>query len=313
MTTTPSPSPRAGLSWPLLLLLVCALVMWGSAFAGIRAALSAYPPGQLALVRIWIAALVLLVYGVCAGMRMPCWRDVPLVAATGLSGIAGYHILLNYGEQTVSAGAASLIISLSPMFAALLSVWWLHERHTRWMWLGMAIAFAGACIIASGEAGGLRMTGGAVYILLAALCGGFFIVAQKPLLQRYDALEVTTYAMLAGAVMLLVYVRGITATIARAPWPATLAVIYLGVCPAAVAYLIWTHVIARVTVMRAASFLYLIPLAAMAIGFVWLDEVPGVRTVLGGALTLGGVLLVNYSSRRLAKRDIECHHEREAQ
>lgn len=293
MTNLSPPSRAGGLTWWLAFLLMCALVMWGSAFAGIRAALAAYPPGQLTVVRIWIAALVLVIYGMYAGMRVPRWRDLPRIIATGLSGIAGYHLFLNYGEQTVTAGAASLLTSLSPIFAALLSVWLLRERQTWWMWLGMAIAFCGACVIASGEAGGVRMSGGAVFVLLAALCGGLFIVTQKPLLGTYTALEVTTYAMVVGAVAALVHARGVLTVITTAPWRATLVVVYLGIFPAAAAYLIWAYVITRLTVMRAASFLYVIPIAAMATGFGWLGEVPSVRTLVGGVLALGGVLLVN--------------------
>jgi drug/metabolite transporter (DMT)-like permease len=60
--------------------------------------------------------------------------------ACGLLGIALYNALLNTGEQTVSAGAASFIVNTLPIFTALLAQSFLHERFNRWGWLGSLVS-----------------------------------------------------------------------------------------------------------------------------------------------------------------------------
>lgn len=286
--------------------------MWGSAFAGIRVALTVFSPGEIAFLRSAIAALVLLAACARSRIRFPRLRHLPHIIATGLTGITGYHLFLNLGEREVTAAAASFITALSPIIAACLSAALLRERPSVLAWLGLLISFLGAALIASSQPGGLRFTIGAFFVFLAALCGGVYIVLQKPLLRHYSALEVTTYAMLVGAIFLSPYGSGTPHAFTRASLHVVLAVLYLAVFPAAVAYLIWSHIIARTSVIHAATFLYLIPLAATAAGYLWLRETPSLRTLLGGALTLTGVALVNRRATDSPQRHVQRHHHGES-
>ena len=80
---------------------------------------------------------------------------------------------------------------------------------------------------------------------------------------------------------------------------ATLAAVYLGVFPAAVGYVTWAYVLARLPVARTTSFLYLVPPMTLVIAFGLTREVPAVTTLLGGALAIAGVAIVNLR-RKLA-------------
>jgi drug/metabolite transporter (DMT)-like permease len=73
----------------------------------------------------------------------------------------------------------------------------------------------------------------------------------------------------------------------------TLAVLYLGVFPGAIGYVTWAYALAHLSASRAASFLYLQPLLALGIAWVWLGELPAVTALLGGVLVLAGVMVVN--------------------
>ena len=114
--------------------LVITTAFWASAFAGIRAGLDAYGPGQVALFRFLVA------YAALTRMRLPERRDLPAVLLAGLLAFAVYHLALNYEEVTVSAGSASILIATAPVFTALLAVAFLGERLRFLGWVGMGVS-----------------------------------------------------------------------------------------------------------------------------------------------------------------------------
>lgn len=273
--------------------LVCTIVFWASAFAAIRATLSAYGPAELALLRFATASVALGLYAATLRMRLPELRDIPVMFLLGFTGVSFYHVALNYGQITVPAGSASLLINTSPVFTAILASIFLRERLRTWGWAGIALSFVGVSLIAMGKKGGLRLEPGAVWIVLSALSVAVFFVVQKPYLKKYGALAVTTYAIWAGTLLLLVFTPRLLPQLRAAPWQTTAAVVYLGVFPAALAYVTWAYVLSHMPAAIAMSFTYLISPLAFLIAWVWLREVPGTLAVVGGILAIGGVVVVN--------------------
>ena len=270
-----------------------ALLLWASAFAGIRAGLRDFGPGELALLRFGTASVALALYALVRRMRLPDRRDLPVIALAGFLGISVYHVALNYGEQTVTAGAAALLISTSPVFTAVLSTRFLGERLTPWGWAGVLIAFGGAVLIAFGEGGGIAFNTDAVLILVAAVATSLYFIVSKPPLRRYRAIEFTTYAIWAGTVPLLVFLPGLAAQLPSADPSSTTAVIYLGIFPGAIAYVLWSYALARMPASVLSTFLYFQPVNATIIAWLWLKEVPSALSLLGGAVSLSGVVIVN--------------------
>jgi drug/metabolite transporter (DMT)-like permease len=276
------------------------LLFWSSAFAGIREALEAYSPGELALLRFLVASAVFAIYALARRLPLPRVRDLPPFLLMGFLGVTVYHLGLNFGQVTVHAGSASLLIAAGPIFTALIAALTLGERLTAWGWLGILGSFSGVAMVAVGEAEGFGLEPRTLLILLSAFSASLYFVYQKPFLRRYGPITVTACTMWAGTLLMLPFLPGLVRELPQASVGATVTVVYLGVFPAAIAYLTWTYALSRAPASIVASFLYLNPVLAIFVAWVWIGEVPTVLALLGGGVALMGVAVVN--TRGLAPR-----------
>lgn len=270
---------------------------FASAFAAGRVALRHYTPEHAALFRFLIASVALIALAVARRMPLPRRSDLPRIALMGFAGFAFYNLVLNAGQQTVSAGASSLIVNTSPVIVALMAGVLYKERLNRWTWIGFAISFSGVLVIASSTGEGLRFSTGVIYLLFGALALATYSVGQKPLLQRYSPLDFLTYAIWSATLMLLFFLPGLPEQIQTAPTEATAAVFYLGIVTSVIGYGAYAYVLSKLPASRVGSFLYLNPAVATLVAWVWLGETPTIWIVLGGALVLAGVVVVNLRGR----------------
>ena len=284
-----------------LLAISLTVLFWASAFAGIRVGLQGYDPFSLALLRFLICSLVLGMYAIIKRVKLPKRRDIPHIMITGLFGISIYHVSLNYGEITVPAGTAGLLINAAPIFTALLATLFLGEELKFWNWVGILISFSGVVIITLAQSSSLGLSPGVFLILLAAFSQSFYLILQKPLLTRYTAFEFTLYAVWSGTFFLLIFSPNLFYDIYSAPLSTTLAVIYLGVFPSAIGYFMIAYALSKLSTSIMASYLYLIPIVSILIAWVWLKEILTLLSLVGGTVILFGLLLVNRRDKMTPK------------
>ncbi len=284
---------RARLDLRTLLAVVITVTSWGSAFTGIRVGLTAYTPAHLALLRYLLASLAFAAYAVLTRMPLPHRRDLPAFGLLGLLGITFYNLALGYGQMTIPAGTSSMLVASAPVWLALMARLLQGERLRVWGWLGIGLSFAGVTAITLGTGSAVGIDPRALVVLAAALATSAYSLGQKPLLRRYSALQCTAYTFWAGTLFLLPFAGGLWPAVRAAQPRTTLAILYLGLVPAALGYMTWAHILSRLPASVAGSFLYLVPAMAMLTAWLVLGETPAALALLGGVLVLAGVIIVN--------------------
>ena len=278
------------------------VTLWASAFVGIRDAAHHLSPGALALGRLAIASLALGLIVLARREPFPSRRDLGVIAFVGVFWFGIYNLALIEAEQRVDAGTAAMLVNIGPILIAVLAGLVLSEGFPPRLVGGMAIAFAGVVVIGSATSdGGLTPSWGALLCLVAAIGYAVGVVAQKPVLTRVSALQVTWLACTFGALVCLPFAGTFAVEVPDAPGSAIGWMVYLAVGPMAIGFLTWGYALARTTAGRMGSLTYLVPPIAILLGWLMLEETPPALAVAGGALCLTGVVVAQRRPRASAR------------
>ncbi|BCJ30023.1 DMT family transporter [Actinocatenispora sera] len=305
------------------------VLLWASAFVAIRHVGSQLSAGPLALGRLLVGSLVLgvLVAGQALRRRAAARRAVLAPgAASGGTGTAGgparatgwprgrawlgvvvcglawfgmYNVALNAAERRVDAGTAAMLVNVGPILLAVLAGVFLREGFPRMLVIGVLVAFAGALVM--GVATARPGTGdlpGVLLCLLAAVGYAIGVLSQKPVLATTSALRTTWLAATVGALACLPYAPRLVHELSAAPAGAVLWTVYLGALPTALAFTTWAYALARTGAARMGATTYLVPPAAVLLGWLLLAEAPAALALVGGAICLVGVAITRRAPHR---------------
>ena len=278
---------------------VVTVVLWASAFVGIRAVGPSFSPGSLTLGRLAIAAVVLgLVVLPRLNGNLPRGREWWPILAYGVMWFGGYNVALNAAEHLLDAGTAALLINVNPILVAIMAGVILKEGFPRWLIIGSLVAFGGVAVIALGS--GQRSTAdvaGVLLCLLAAALAAVSVIVQKPVLRKFPAAQATWFGIMVGAVCCLPFSSQLITELQAAPLPATLGLVYLGVFPTAIAFTTWAYALSMIDAGRLAATTYLVPGTTILISWLVLGEIPTIWGMVGGVICLVGVALTRRRSR----------------
>ncbi|MCY9190512.1 DMT family transporter [Bacillus mojavensis] len=263
--------------------------LWASAFPGIRVGLEYYTPEHLALFRLLIGSTALLLFAALTKMRLPDMKDVPVILLLGFLGFALYHLLLNIGEKTVSAGIASLLVTTAPIFSAVLSRLFFGEHFGFSKWIGSIISLLGVSFISFGTGDHTHSMKGILFILLAAFAESIYFVFQGRYIKKYGFIPFVTFTIWGAVIPMLVFLPGLWGEFILASMNSTLSIVYLGLFPTVIPYFALAYVTSIVGPSEATTSLYVTPALTLVISWVWIGEMPAFISLLGGIVTVCGV------------------------
>jgi drug/metabolite transporter (DMT)-like permease len=248
-------------------------------------------PEAIACARSCVAALALALAAAVLRPPLPARADLPALAAVGVLGVTAYNLAFNMGIRTVPAGTTAFVVNGTIVLGiALVGAWWFRERIPARRWAALALAMTGLVGIALGRDGQLGGAG-VPWLMAAAAAWVLGALVQKGLTRRLGAIGLACWSFWIGCLPLLVWLPDTIDAFASAPPASRWGVVYLGVVPSAAATLLWALVLDRMPASQAAVGVAGIPVAAVAIAWLWLGELPAAASCAGGALILAGVVL----------------------
>lgn len=272
--------------------------VWGASFLFIKIGVQEMAPETLVMLRLVIAAIVLLGVLYARGLRLPMnWRTWVDFLFLGVVGLIFPYLLITWSEQTIPSGMAAILNATTPLSSVLIAYFWTREeRLTGLRLLGLALGFAGV-VVAVGIADldlARTDTRAQLAVLVAAACYALTGIYARRAFRGVPALIPATGQMLAGALLITPYallVRGIPA---RMPSATALgAVVVLAVFGTALAYILLYWLMERIGATRSSMITYLLPPFALAYGALFLGEPIAVNALLGLVLVVFGILLAN--------------------
>ena len=278
-----------------VVLLVVAMVIWGSAFAVTKASLAEVPPILFAFLRFVVASALLVFLAVRRGglAKLPRPAPVGTIALMGATGVFLYYIVYNFSLVYTSAAQGALVQSFIPIVTALLAFFFLKEPLTAIRLLGIAVSIGGIFLILAVSETGLDVpnpfAGNLLMLASVVLWSAYTIFAKRA--AHLDSLVVTAGATVVGTVLLApaalweIAALGLP-RISAWGWAS---VVYLGAFSSAAAMLLYNRSLQYLSASQTANFLNLMPVVAVLTAVVFLEETVTVGQIAGGALVLFGV------------------------
>lgn len=302
-TTTASEPTTRPVRWLPLAAVATTLVLWASAFVGIRHLGGTITAGPLSLGRLLVMVVALGAYiALKGGFRLPTRREWPLIVLGGVAWLGVYNLALNESERRIDAATSALVVQIGPIVVALVAGIFLGERLHRWVLVGTAVGFAGVVLIGrASSSGGHGDWIGVLLSVVAALTFAVGVLTQKKLLGSMSALLMTFWYAVMGLVICLPWSGRLVHTVATVPGSDLAWIVYLGLFPSALAFVTWAYALSHADAGKFAQSTFLVPFITALMAWLLLDEVPPALTFVGGALCILGVLITRRQPRRLAQ------------
>lgn len=282
--------------------------MWGLVFVAIARLLPVLDAVQLVVIRFGLIALVfaaIFVFVPTTRPRIDGWRDVGLFVVLGVLAVPGAQLSIVNGQNYLSPPLVSLVVTTAPAWAALIAAIWLSEPISRRQIVGFGLALAGVAVVIFGGVGDTELTvsdpWGASLTLISPISWALFTILSKVHAGRFPPVTAVGAAMIAGSLsMLPLYPHAADGLgqIDRTGW-AWMTYLVLG--GTVIPYLVWWRALGRLTAATTTAYMYGIPVAALIWSWIVLGIAPTVVALVGGAVIIGGVSMIQFARRDEAR------------
>ncbi len=277
------------------------VLFWGSAFAVVKVGLGYSPPLLFAGLRSLTGGLAMVLAAVMWGGSPRLGRDWPVFLLLTLFNVALFIGLQTYAIVYLPSGSAAVLVYLQPILVGLLAWPILGETLTAAKIAGLLLGFSGIVAVSAGSFSGsvgalspLGVTLGAT----SALCWALGTVFFKKYEARVSTLWAVALPFVAGGLMLTA-VGLVVEDWGSITWTGTFgsSMLYSGVIGISLAWVIWFALVRAGEASRVASYIFFVPLTAVLIGVLFLDEPLGYTLLVGAAFVVSGIYLVNRQPR----------------
>ena len=277
-------------------------LIFGTSFFWIKIALAEISPFMLVGLRTFIGAVGLLTYILLNHSFHFNWKTTPrwlgIFIVIGLLNIALPWLMITWAEQTTPSAIAAIVNSTTPMFTALLAIFLLQEDKLNAAKLaGLLIGFGGVVVlyIPSLRQGSIQNLLALAAMLLAAFMYGIAGIYIKRKAGDQLPSEIQAFLQMALASIMVWTFNLATGQPLHFPhltitW---VALLWLGLLGSNIAYIFSFALLHSVGPTRSSMFTYVPPLVGLILGAVFLGEQIGWQTLVGGAMIILGIAIVN--------------------
>jgi len=278
------------------------VVMWGLHFIVVKDALKELPPLTFNALRftLGLPLIGLTAWPVRRRMAVP-WRDFARIVALTVVGPLGYQLGFVLGLARTTSTNSALLLATLPTWTALISLASGRVELRRRLLAGMALTLLGVTLVVLGRAGtsvGLSHDDliGSLLTLGAAAVNGFSNVFSQGVIERRGAMTVAVWKYLIATAALIALAQGDLRHLSAATAPLdSLPNIVYSALTAVGGYVITHYALVRIGATRTSSYFNFNPIIAAAAGILVLDEPLSLALLVGGALTIYGVMIVRRS------------------
>ncbi len=278
-------------------MLVTLSIIWGSAFMLVEVVLEEVQPLTLVAGRLTGAFIFLAAAFAISGRPFP--RDLASWRAFAFLGVVNNvfpFILLTWGQDRIDSSQAAILVASMPLSTVLIAHFWINERLTTDRILGVLVGFGGVFLLVGGDLGDLTGAGtlGQLAVILGAVGYSTGTVFARRYLQDADIVTTAMGQTMIGTMIMIPLALAVDTPFDLSISAKTaLAWVAMGVFPSGVAYLIFFRLVRQVSATQASMVTYLIPITAILLGVLVLDESVASSSFAGLALIVAGIWVVN--------------------